>query len=88
MNDAGRLLNSVYGERESIMNSAACKQGLLDPTRWFAITYAIATAVNLREELTILLVMKAMFISSLDSACRLLPTHSPLASKISSALLT
>lgn len=70
------------------MNSGACRQGLLDPTHWFAITYAIATAVNLREELTTLLVMKAMFISSLDSACRLLPTQSPLASKISSALLS
>jgi hypothetical protein len=70
------------------MNSGACRQGLLDPTRLFAITYAIATAVNLREELTTLLVMKAMFISSLDSGCRLLPTHSPLASKISTALLS
>jgi hypothetical protein len=70
------------------MNSGAYKQGLLDPTRWFAITYAIATAVNLREELTTLLVMKAMFTSSLDFACRLLPTHSPLASKISSAVFS
>jgi hypothetical protein len=52
------------------MSFGACKPGLLNPTQWFAITYAIATAVNLHQELTTLLIMKAMLMSSLDSASR------------------
>lgn len=88
MSGAPRLLELVYGERESTMSSAACRRDLRDPTRWFAITYAIATAVNLREELTTLLVIKAMFVSSLHFVSRLTPTHIPLASKISSGFLS
>jgi hypothetical protein len=84
MSGAPRLLKLVYVERESTTNSAACRRDLRDPTRWFAITYAIATVVNLREELTTVLVIKAMLVSSLHSASRLTPTHLPLASKISS----
>ena len=86
MSDVGRLLNSVYGERESIMNCAACKQGLLDPTRWFAITYAIAAAVNLREELITLLVMKAMLTSSLHSVTRCFLANISLTDKATSTL--
>ncbi len=55
------------------MSFSACKQGLLNPTQWFAITYAIAAAVNLHQELTTLLVMKAMLLSSLNS----MPLSSP-----------
>ncbi len=65
------------------MSSGACKQSLRNPTQWFAITYAIVTAVNLREELTTLLVMKAMLVSTLSSACRFFPATT-LAPKISS----
>jgi hypothetical protein len=61
---------------------------LLNPTRWLAITYAIAAAVNLREELTTLLVMRAMVASSLSSVTRLFPAHSSLASKITSAFIS
>jgi|SRR5580704_4453341 hypothetical protein len=83
-NDAQRfrILDSVG--RESTMSSGACKQSLLNPTQWFALTYAIVNAVNLREELTTLLVMKAMLVSALSSTCRFFPAHPTLASKISS----
>jgi hypothetical protein len=63
------------------MSFAACRPGLLSPTQWFAITFAIATAVNLREERTTLLVMKAMVSSSLGSAWRFFPTLIALGSK-------
>lgn len=56
------------------MSFAACRQGLLNPTPWFAITFAFATAVNLREELTTLLAMNATVSSSRGSAWRLFPT--------------
>ena len=88
MNDALRLQNAVYVERASTMSSVACKQSLLDPTRWCAITYAVATAVNLREEWTTVLVMKAMVVSSLNSACRFFPTHNPQAFRITSTLFS
>jgi hypothetical protein len=65
-----------YVGRESTMSFGACKQGLLNPTQWFAITYAIATAVNVREELTTLLVMRATAISTLNFTLRFFPTHS------------
>jgi hypothetical protein len=88
MNDALKLPNSVYAERESTMSSVACKQSLLDPTRWYAITYAIVTAVNLREEWTAVLVMKAMVVSSLNSACRFVPAHTTQAFRITSTLFS
>jgi len=73
-----RFPNLAYVERESTMSFAACKQGLPNPTQWFAITYAIAAAVNLHQELTTLLVMKAMLMSSLNSMPRCSPDRTSL----------
>jgi hypothetical protein len=63
------------------MSFGACKQGLLNPTQWFAITYAIATAVNLHQELTTLLLLKVMLLSSLDSVSRCSPDRISLMSE-------
>ena len=68
------------------MSLGACKQGLLNPTQWLAITYAIAAAVNLREELITLLVMKAMVTSSLHSVTRCFLANISLTDKATSAL--
>lgn len=81
MNGALRFPNLDFAERESTMNFGACKQGLLNPTRWFAITYAIATAVNWHQELTTLLLLKAMLMSSLDSISRCSPDRTSLTSE-------
>ena len=62
------------------MSFGGCKRDLLNPTRWLAITYGIAAAVNLREELTTLLVMKAMVASSLHTVTRLFQAQSSLRS--------
>ena len=64
------------------MNSAACKQGLLSPTRWFAIIYAIAGCVNLHEELANLVVAKVMVMAALHSASRSVPAYHFLVSKL------
>ena len=80
-----RFLNLAYGERESTMSFGARRRDLLSPTQWLAITYAIAAAVNLREELTTLLMMKAMLASSLHSVARVLSAHNSLAAKIASS---
>ena len=54
--------------------------------QWLAITYAIAAAVNLREELITLLVMKAVVTSSLNSVMRSFPALTSLADKSTSTL--
>jgi hypothetical protein len=77
-NGALRFSNLDFAERESTMSFGACKQGLLNPTQWFAITYAVATAVNLHQELTALLLLKAMLMSSLDSISRCSPDRTSL----------
>jgi hypothetical protein len=59
---------------------------LLNPTQWLAITYAIAAAVNLREELITLLVMKAVVTSSLNSVIRSLLARISLTDKATSTL--
>jgi hypothetical protein len=68
------------------MSLGACKQSSLNPTQWLAITYAIAAAVNLREELITLLVMKAMVTSSLHSVIRCFLANISLADKTTSTL--
>ena len=68
------------------MSLGACKRNLLNPMQWLAITYAIAAAVNLREELITLLVMKAVVTSSLNSVMRSLPALTSLADKSTSTL--
>jgi hypothetical protein len=68
------------------MSLGACKQNLLNPTQWLAITYAIAAAVNLREELITLLVMKAMVTSSLHSVTRCFLANISLTDKATSIL--
>jgi hypothetical protein len=80
------FLNLAYGERELTMSLGACKQNLLNPTQWLAITYAIAAAVNLREELITLLVMKAVVTSSLNSVIRSLLARISLTDKATSTL--
>jgi hypothetical protein len=80
------FLNLAYGERELTMSLGACKQSLLNPTQSLAITYAIAAAVNLREELITLLVMKAMVTSSLHSVTRSLLARISLTDKATSTL--
>ena len=75
-------------ERESTMSFGGCKRDLLNPTRWLAITYTIAAAVNLREELTTLLLMKAMVTSSLHIVTRLFPALSSLPPKVTSAFVS
>jgi hypothetical protein len=70
------------------MSFGGCKRDLLNPTRWLAITYAIAATVNLREELTTLLVMKAMVTSSLHTVTRLFQAQSSLPPKVSSAFIS
>jgi len=68
------------------MSLGACKQNLLNPTQWLAITYTIAAAVNLREELITLLVMKAMLTSSLHSVTRCFLANISLTDKATSTL--
>jgi hypothetical protein len=70
------------------MSSAACKQGLLSPTRWFAIICAIASGVNLHEELANLLVAKDMVTAALHSTSRSLPAYHSLASKLSATFFS
>jgi hypothetical protein len=70
------------------MSFAGCKRDLLNPTQWLAITHAIAAAVNLREELTTLLVMKAMVVSSLHAVTRLIQAQSSLPPKVISAFIS
>jgi hypothetical protein len=74
--------------RELTMSFGACRQGLLSPARWFAIICAIATAVNLHEELTNVLVMKAMLVSFLSSASRFSPAHTSLAADVTQKFLS
>jgi hypothetical protein len=81
-----RFLNLDCVERESTMSLGACKRNLPNPTQWLAITYAIAAAVNLREELTTLLVMKAVIKSSFRSVIRSFPTPTFLTDKAISTL--
>ena len=85
-NGALIFLNLAYGERELTMSLGACKQTLLNPTQWLAITYGIAAAVNLREELITLLVMKAVVTSSLNSVIRSLLARISLTDKATSTL--
>jgi hypothetical protein len=68
------------------MSSGACKRNLPNPTQWLAITFAIAAAVNLREELITLLVMKAVIKSCFHSVVRSFPTPTFLTDKAISAL--
>jgi len=70
------------------MSFGGCKRDLLSPTQWLALTYAIAAVVNLREELTALLVMKAMVTSSLHTVTRLFPTQSSLPPKSTCAFIS
>ena len=80
------FLNLAYGERELTMSLGACRRNLPNPTQWLAITYAIAAAVNLREELITLLVMKAVVTSSLNSVIRSLLARISLTDKATSTL--
>ena len=68
------------------MSLGACKRNLLNPTQWLAITYAIAAAINLREELITLLVVKAVVKSSFHSVTRSFPAPTFLTDKAISAL--
>jgi hypothetical protein len=68
------------------MSFGACKQGMPSHTRWSEITYALASCVNLREELlafqATLPVLKTALVSSLTSvACFLLAYSSAVFSK-------
>jgi hypothetical protein len=66
------------------MNSDACKQGLLNPTRWFSTICTIATAVNLHEEMSMMRLMWAITVSALSSGSRYFLMHSTLVSKLTS----
>jgi len=62
------------------MSFGACKQGMPSPTRWSEITYALASCVNLREELlafqATLPVLKTVLVSSLTSVAGFLLAYS------------
>jgi len=57
------------------MSSCGYKQSLLSPTRWFAIICAVASAVNLHEEVMTLLATKILLASYLTSTFRYFPGH-------------
>jgi len=70
------------------MSSCVFRQDLLNPTRWFAIICAIANAANLHEELTTLLVTKAMVNSYLSSTCRFFPEHTNTLTRMTQGLFS
>jgi hypothetical protein len=56
--------------------------------RWFAIICAVASAVNLHEELTTLLVAKTLLGSYLSSAFRYLPGHTTFIDRMTTSMFS
>ena len=70
------------------MSSCDSKQSLLSPTRWFAVICAIASAVNLNEELMTLLVTKTVLVSYLSSTFRYSPEHTNFIGKLTTSIFS
>jgi hypothetical protein len=77
-----------YEERRSTMSSCDCKPSLLSPTRWFAIICAVASAVNLHEELTTLVATKMLLASYLNSMFRYSPEHTSYIGKMTTSIFS
>jgi hypothetical protein len=70
------------------MSSCDSKQSLLSPTRWFALTCAVASAVNLHEELMTLVATKIMVESYLSSTFRYFPGHTSYIGKMTTSIFS
>jgi hypothetical protein len=61
---------------------------LLSPTRWFAVICAVASAVNLHEELMTLVATKTVVASCLSSTFRYFPGHTNFIGKLTTSIFS